>query len=73
METIDSAFPEFQDSVLAGKRSGDRLLATLCGMLAFLFYWLLTPHYLPPGAPAEPLQPGRNSDFVGDGSGSFRQ
>jgi tetratricopeptide (TPR) repeat protein len=22
-------------------------------MLAFLFYWLLTPHYLPPGAPAE--------------------
>jgi len=53
METIDSAFPEFQDSVLAGKRSGDRLLATLCGILAFLFYWLLTPHYLPPGAPAE--------------------
>jgi tetratricopeptide (TPR) repeat protein len=53
METIDSAFPEFQASVLTSKRRGDRVLAPLCGALALLFYWLLTPHCLPPGAPAE--------------------
>ena len=53
METIDSAFPEFQASVLDGKRAGDRLLAPLCGLLAFIFYWLLTPHCLPPGPATE--------------------
>ena len=53
METIDSAFPEFQPSVLQSKKRGDLLLAPLCGIVAFLFYRLLTPHCLPPGAPAE--------------------
>ena len=53
METIDSAFPEFQSSALRSKKWGDLLLAPLCGILAFLFYWFLTPPCLPPGAPAE--------------------
>ena len=54
METIDSAFPEFQASVLQSKKRWDRRLAPLCGILAFLFFVLLTPfHSLPPGAPAE--------------------
>ena len=53
METIDSAFPEFQSSVLPRKKQGDRLLAPLCGVLAFIFYCLMIPHALPPGAPAE--------------------
>ena len=53
MQTIDSAFPDFESSVLQNKTWCDLLLAPLCGLLAFLIYWLLTPSCLPPGAPAE--------------------
>jgi tetratricopeptide (TPR) repeat protein len=53
METIDSAFPDFQPAVLISKQRVDRLLAPLCAVAAFAFYWTLTPACLPPGAPAE--------------------
>jgi len=53
MEPIDSAYPVIHSSVLAARKRTDRLLAPLCGGAAFLFYMLLMPHCLPPGAPAE--------------------
>ncbi len=53
MKLIDSAFPEFQTSVLASKRWGDIILAPVCAILAFLGYWFLLPASLPAGVPAE--------------------
>ncbi|MEI8243938.1 MAG: tetratricopeptide repeat protein [bacterium] len=68
VDSFASQHPAFQESVLSRKRTADRWLAPLCGGLAFVFYWLLTPHGLPPGAPAELTAtamglPARSPDF----------
>ena len=53
MDPTDSAFPDFQPAVLAGKRRMDRVFAPLCGLAAFGYALLLLSRALPSGAPAE--------------------